>query len=41
MDYYDRYSRFREDGNIKIVPFKIKQIWTTTIDTADLGKMEI
>lgn len=21
MDYYDRYSRFREDGNIKIVPF--------------------
>ena len=22
MDYYDRYSRFREDGNIKIVPYK-------------------
>lgn len=34
MDYYDRYSRFREDGNIKIVPFlKIDEYDTDIVIT--------
>lgn len=42
MDYYDRYSRFREDGNIKIVPFlKIDEYDTDIVITFNKRTMRM